>query len=169
MPLRASADESRFVIAPRVMGKSVGLPDMWVLIALSAGTTATLAFTNTLLAPAATLAAWTLIDLLRGGAVTAVGAATAIVVGLVVITPAAGFVGPTAAIAMGINHRANGCVQSMGGKCRHQQITFPCAIGFFLPMLELAAAAGVIVDAERRHTLGCSRRHVRRGLDRRVT
>ena len=69
--------------------------------ALSAGTTATLAFTNTLLAPAATLAAWTLIDLLRGGTVTAVGAATAIVVGLVVITPAAGFVGPTAAIAMG--------------------------------------------------------------------
>jgi Amt family ammonium transporter len=42
-----------------------------------------------------------LIDLLRGGAVTAVGAATAIVVGLVVITPGAGFVGPTAAIAMG--------------------------------------------------------------------
>ena len=35
--------------------------------ALSAGTTAALAFTNTLLAPAATLATWTLIDLLRGG------------------------------------------------------------------------------------------------------
>jgi ammonium transporter, Amt family len=69
--------------------------------ALSAGTTATLAFTNTLLAPAAALAAWTMIDLIRGGAVTAVGAATAIVVGLVVITPAAGFVGPTSAIAMG--------------------------------------------------------------------
>src|SRR6187549_2236070 len=69
--------------------------------ALSAGTTATLAFTNTLLAPAATLATWTLIDMLRGGTVTAVGAATAIVVGLVVITPAAGYVGPSAAIAMG--------------------------------------------------------------------
>src|SRR4030095_10608376 len=41
------------------------------------------------------------IDMLRGGTVTAVGAATAIVVGLVVITPAAGYVGPTAAIAMG--------------------------------------------------------------------
>jgi Amt family ammonium transporter len=69
--------------------------------ALSAGTTATLAFTNTLLAPASALAAWMLIDMIRGGTVTAVGAATAIVVGLVVITPAAGFVGPTAAIAMG--------------------------------------------------------------------
>jgi len=69
--------------------------------ALSAGTGATLAFVNTLLAPAATLAAWMLIDLLRGGSVTAVGAATAIVVGLVVVTPAAGYIGPAAAIAMG--------------------------------------------------------------------
>jgi Amt family ammonium transporter len=69
--------------------------------ALSAGTTATLAFTNTLLAPAATLAAWTLIDLIRGGTVTAVGAATAIVVGLVVVTPAAGYIGPMSAIVMG--------------------------------------------------------------------
>jgi Amt family ammonium transporter len=69
--------------------------------ALSAGTTATLAFANTLLAPAAALAAWTLIDLLRGGTVTAVGAATAIVVGLVVVTPAAGYISPMSAIAMG--------------------------------------------------------------------
>jgi ammonium transporter, Amt family len=69
--------------------------------ALSAGTTATLAFTNTLLAPAAALAAWTMIDMVRGGTVTAVGAATAIVVGLVVVTPAAGYVGPISAIAMG--------------------------------------------------------------------
>jgi Amt family ammonium transporter len=69
--------------------------------ALSAGTTATLAFTNTLLAPAAALASWTLIDLMRGGTVTAVGAATAIVVGLVVITPAAGYVAPMSAIVIG--------------------------------------------------------------------
>ena len=69
--------------------------------ALSAGEAAALAFANTMLAPAAALAMWTTIDLARGGPVTAVGAATAIVVGLVVITPAAGFVGPIAAIAMG--------------------------------------------------------------------
>jgi ammonium transporter, Amt family len=69
--------------------------------ALSASPTAALAFANTLFAPAATLAAWALIDLLRGGRVTAVGAATAIVVGLVVITPAAGYVGPASALAMG--------------------------------------------------------------------
>ena len=69
--------------------------------ALSAGNAATLAFVNTLLAPAATLATWTLLDLIRGGTVTAVGAATAIVVGLVVVTPAAGYVGPASALAMG--------------------------------------------------------------------
>ena len=69
--------------------------------ALTSGTTAALAFANTLFAPAATLATWTVIDLLRGGRVTAVGAATAIVVGLVVVTPAAGYIGPTSAIAMG--------------------------------------------------------------------
>jgi Amt family ammonium transporter len=69
--------------------------------ALSANATAALAFTNTLLAPAATLAAWMAIDLLRGGPITAVGAATAIVVGLVVVTPAAGYVSPLSAIIMG--------------------------------------------------------------------
>lgn len=48
-----------------------------------------------MLAPAATLLVWTLLDLLRTGKATAVGAATAIVVGLVAVTPAAGFVSPS--------------------------------------------------------------------------
>ena len=69
--------------------------------ALAAWPIGALAFANTLLAPAATLATWTLIDLLRGGRVTAIGAATAIVVGLVVVTPAAGYIGPASALAMG--------------------------------------------------------------------
>jgi len=69
--------------------------------ALAANTTAVLAFVNTLLAPAAALATWTLLDLAREGRVTAVGAATAIVVGLVAVTPAAGYVGPRAALALG--------------------------------------------------------------------
>jgi ammonium transporter, Amt family len=69
--------------------------------ALAANTTAALAFVNTLLAPAAALATWTLLDLTREGRVTAVGAATAIVVGLVAVTPAAGYVGPLAALALG--------------------------------------------------------------------
>jgi ammonium transporter, Amt family len=69
--------------------------------ALAANASASLAFTNTMLAPAATLVIWTLLDLLRTGKATAVGAATGMVVGLVAITPAAGFVGPMAAIALG--------------------------------------------------------------------
>ena len=69
--------------------------------AMATGNIATLAFANTMFAPAATLATWTLLDLMRGGTVTAVGAATAIVVGLVVITPAAGYISPLSAVIMG--------------------------------------------------------------------
>jgi len=69
--------------------------------ALAADTTAVLAFVNTMLAPAATLVVWMAIDQRRTGKVTAVGGATAIVVGLVAITPAAGFVGPLAAMLIG--------------------------------------------------------------------
>src|SRR5262245_582407 len=69
--------------------------------ALAANSIAGLAFTATMLAPAATLVVWTLLDAARSGKPTAVGAATAIVVGLVAITPAAGFVGPMSAIVLG--------------------------------------------------------------------
>jgi Amt family ammonium transporter len=69
--------------------------------ALAANGIAALAFTTTMLAPAATLVVWLLLDIARSRNPTAVGAATAIVVGLVAITPAAGFVGPMSAIALG--------------------------------------------------------------------
>jgi Amt family ammonium transporter len=69
--------------------------------ALAANGIAGLAFTATFLAPAATLVVWTFLDYMRSGKPTAVGAATAIVVGLVAITPAAGFVGPMSAIWLG--------------------------------------------------------------------
>jgi Amt family ammonium transporter len=69
--------------------------------ALGATAAAALAFTNTLLAPAAGLVVWSLLDLRRTGRVTAAGAATGIVVGLVAITPAAGLVGPLGALAVG--------------------------------------------------------------------
>lgn len=69
--------------------------------ALAANASAALAFANTMLAPAATLLVWTLLDLLRTGKATAVGAATAIVVGLVAVTPAAGFVSPLSALLIG--------------------------------------------------------------------
>ena len=69
--------------------------------ALNAGDSAVLAFTNTLLAPACTLVVWFLLDLRRSGHVTAIGAATAIVVGCVGITPAAGFISPLWAMVLG--------------------------------------------------------------------
>ena len=69
--------------------------------ALGANTGAALAFANTMLAPTATLVVWTLLDLQRTRKVTAVGAATAIVVGLVAITPAAGLISPISAIILG--------------------------------------------------------------------
>jgi Amt family ammonium transporter len=69
--------------------------------ALAASPIAALAFATTMLAPAGTLVAWTAIDLLRSRKPTAVGAATAIVVGLVAVTPAAGYIGPMSAIVLG--------------------------------------------------------------------
>jgi Amt family ammonium transporter len=69
--------------------------------AVAANGIAGLAFTTTMLAPAATLVVWTFLDMMRSGKPTAVGAATAIVVGLVAVTPAAGFVSPMSAIILG--------------------------------------------------------------------
>jgi Amt family ammonium transporter len=69
--------------------------------ALGASPSAALAFVNTMMAPAATLVVWTLLDLKRTGKATAVGAATGLVVGLVAITPAAGFVSPLGSLALG--------------------------------------------------------------------
>jgi Amt family ammonium transporter len=69
--------------------------------ALAASPIAGLAFVTTMFAPAATLVVWSLLDFFRLGKMTAVGAATAIVVGLVAVTPAAGFISPMNAILLG--------------------------------------------------------------------
>jgi Amt family ammonium transporter len=69
--------------------------------ALAASPIAGLAFVTTMLAPAGTLVVWTFLDLARSGKPTAVGCATAIVVGLVAITPAAGFVSPMNGLILG--------------------------------------------------------------------
>jgi ammonium transporter, Amt family len=67
----------------------------------SVGRPSVLAFVNTLLTPACTLVVWFLLDLLRSRRVTAIGAATAIIVGCVGITPAAGYISPSAAMLLG--------------------------------------------------------------------
>jgi ammonium transporter, Amt family len=69
---------------------------------IGTGEPGVLAFTNTLLTPACTLVAWFVLDLIRGGKVTAVGAATAVIVGCVGITPAAGFISPAWAMVLGV-------------------------------------------------------------------
>jgi ammonium transporter, Amt family len=68
----------------------------------STGNSGVLAFVNTLLTPACTLAVWFILDLIRARQVTAIGAATAIIVGCVGITPAAGYISPTWALALGV-------------------------------------------------------------------
>src|SRR5207247_180888 len=67
--------------------------------ALAANGLAALAFTNTNTAAATALVTWVALDLVRTGKATAVGAATGLVVGLVGITPAAGYITVPASLA----------------------------------------------------------------------
>ena len=63
---------------------------------------AALALVNTVVASGAALVSWMIIERSKVGKPTLVGAATGLVAGLVVITPAAGFVEPWAAAIMGL-------------------------------------------------------------------
>ncbi len=67
----------------------------------STGNSSVLAFVNTLLTPACALVTWFVLDLIRGRKATAIGAATAIIVGCVLITPAGGYISPGWAMALG--------------------------------------------------------------------
>ena len=69
--------------------------------ALAADGLASLALVNTNLAAAAAICAWVLIEIASHGKTTAVGASIAAVIGLVAITPAAGFVSPLSAMSIG--------------------------------------------------------------------
>jgi Amt family ammonium transporter len=69
--------------------------------ALAANGTASLAFVTTNAGAAAAALTWLALESRFGGHATAVGAATGAVVGLVGITPGAGFVSPLSALAIG--------------------------------------------------------------------
>ena len=69
--------------------------------ALSAGWLATSAFAATHFAAAAATLGWVIAEWIRNGKPSALGAISGAVAGLVAITPAAGFVGPISAIAIG--------------------------------------------------------------------
>ena len=70
--------------------------------AFAADGVAALALLNTFIASGAAMISWMIVESAKTGKPTLVGAATGLVAGLVVITPAAGFVDPWAAIIMGL-------------------------------------------------------------------
>ena len=70
--------------------------------ALSSGGLAALALLDTHTAAAAGACGWVLVEWIQRGKPTALGAASGLVAGLVGITPAAGFVSPLAAAAIGL-------------------------------------------------------------------
>lgn len=70
--------------------------------ALSSGPLATSAFVNTHFAAAAAALSWAAAEWIRSGKPSALGAISGAVAGLVAITPAAGFVQPMSALAIGI-------------------------------------------------------------------
>lgn len=69
--------------------------------ALAANTLSAFAFVNTNTATGAALLGWILVERLRDGHATTLGAASGAVAGLVAITPACGFVSPMGSIAIG--------------------------------------------------------------------
>ena len=69
---------------------------------LAANGTAGLAFMNTQVAAAAGLLGWLLVEKIRNGHATSLGAASGAVAGLVAITPACAFVAPWAAVVIGL-------------------------------------------------------------------
>ena len=70
--------------------------------ALAANENAALALVNTHVAAGAAALSWAVVEWIKQGKPTALGVASGLVAGLVVITPAAGFVGPTSAVLMGL-------------------------------------------------------------------
>lgn len=70
--------------------------------AFAAGDLASIAFVTTTLAASASILTWTMLNWFRGYPSSAVSKSTAAVVGLVAITPAAGYVTPMGAMGIGI-------------------------------------------------------------------
>ncbi len=85
--------------------------------ALGANQTAALAFTNTQVATAAGLLGWIVVERLRDGHATSLGAASGAVAGLVAITPACAFLVPWSAILLGVLAGAL-CALAVGLKFR---------------------------------------------------
>jgi Amt family ammonium transporter len=85
--------------------------------ALAANGTAARALINTQVAAAAAVFGWLLVEKVRNGHATSLGAASGAVAGLVAITPACAFVAPWAAVVIGLIAGAI-CALSVGIKYR---------------------------------------------------
>ena len=85
--------------------------------ALGANGIAGLAFINTQVATAAAVLGWLLVERLRDGHMTGLGAASGAVAGLVAITPACAFVTPEASVVIGLIAGAL-CAMAVGLKYR---------------------------------------------------
>jgi len=70
--------------------------------ALAANASAGLAFTTTQIAATGGALSWAVVEWMRTGKPTVLGVASGIVAGLVAVTPASGFVGPMAALIIGL-------------------------------------------------------------------
>jgi Amt family ammonium transporter len=85
--------------------------------ALAADGVAALAFINTQVAAAGALIGWILVEKIRDGHFSSLGAASGVVAGLVAITPACAFVAPWAAVVIGLIAGAI-CALAVGLKYR---------------------------------------------------
>jgi ammonium transporter, Amt family len=105
---RSSADDSLAEAPHNVPFVILGAALLWfgwfgfnAGSALAANGVAALALVTTMLSASAALVTWVVVETVRRDKPTATGAAVAAVVGLVAITPGAGFVAPMSAIAVG--------------------------------------------------------------------
>ncbi|MBI5831183.1 MAG: ammonium transporter [Armatimonadetes bacterium] len=107
--LGARSKDTEDIPAPHNLGMTVlGAGILWfgwfgfnAGSALGANNLAATAFVNTNTAAATAMLMWCLVEYLRHGRATVLGGVSGAVAGLVAITPAAGFVTPMAAIAIG--------------------------------------------------------------------
>jgi Amt family ammonium transporter len=89
--------------------------------ALAAGTLATSAFVATQMGAAAAALGWITAEWMRGEKPSALGAISGAVAGLVAITPAAGYVGPMAALFIGA---------AAGGVCQFMVVVVKAKLGY---------------------------------------
>lgn len=85
--------------------------------ALGAGSLAGVAWVNTMAAPASAMLGWLMVEKVRDGHPTSLGAASGVVAGLVAVTPAAGSVSPLGALAIGLLAGVS-CAYAVGWKYR---------------------------------------------------